>query len=249
MLAPRGVRAADILAQPGVQQLLLRPENAAVQAALAQRKALSPFAKQAGPDADAVQAREARSTNARRSSKAGARSELAVIGKYHKAALLRRVARMKKLPTPHRRVGHAHNPEHPGAFAAVYAERSTVDCWGFSMRGPTRAIVEEIKGVTERAPGGAFLPFRVDRVAEHQRQELAAAHLAGHVAVVTVVFGQEPIERVYVVPWSWLEHRMQAHEDELRAAGFGVTPATYLDAQTVPAALLLAAGGGAGRAT
>lgn len=241
-----GVRARDLLSQPHVQKLLLDPRNAEARAAAgaagsapaADARPLSPFAMQAGPDADVVQAREKRSRNGRKSSRSGKRTELAVIDAYHAAALLAGVARMTKIPTPFNRVGHANRPDLPGAFAAVYAERSTVDCFGFTLSGTPRAILEEIKGVTELERDGRFAPLKLSRVEGHQRQELLMAHEAGHIDVVTVVFGETPAERVFVVPSQWLADKTQVRMEELRAAGFGVRPETYLVAQVK---------GGAGR--
>jgi hypothetical protein len=242
------------LSQPHVQRLLLDPRNAEARAAASTlqgagaargavephtaspTKPLSPFAKQAGPDADVVSAREARSSNGRRSSRAGKRSELTVIDAYHAAALLRGVARMTKLHTPYQHVGHANRPEVPGAFAATYSERSTVDCWGYTLAGTPRTILEEIKGVTEVERGGRFAALELVRVQEHQREELLRGHDAGHIAIITAVFGLAPAERVFVVPAVWALGRTQVRMEELREAGFGVRPETYLMAQ-VKAAL------------
>jgi len=234
-----GVRARDLLSQPHVQRLLLDPRNAEARAAAgaagsaptADARPLSPFAKQAGPDADVVQAREKRSRDARKRSRSGKRTELAVIDAYHAAALLAGVACMTKLPTPYNNVGHANRPDVPGAFAAVYTHRSTVDCFGYTLCGAPRAILEEIKGVTEVERSGRFAPLALARVEEHQRQALLRAHEAGHIDVVTVVFGQAPAEHVFVVPSQWLVDKTQVRMEELRAAGFGVRPETYLVAQ------------------
>lgn len=204
---------------PHVQKLLDLPQNAAA------RARLSPMAVMAGPDADVVSRAEQESRNAQRSSRSGSRAELVVISTYHRAALARGVAEMEKIPTPYVRVGPT---TEDGTFSARVSKKSSVDCMGLSLSGPPRAIREEVKGVTTRNARGEFEPFEVARVKPHQREALDRALRGGHVAIVSVVFGESPAETVCCVPWAWLRDRRRVRLAELRQ--FVVSPATYLDA-------------------
>lgn len=227
---PRNTRPATALSQfsPEVQKLLALPGNEAAREAVAKRSSL---ATQAGVDADVVEARERRSRGARRASKHGGRTELLVIGAYHEAALRRGVAYMEKIATPHRRIGPAPVGATPGAFVAVYAKNPSVDCFGYTLRGTPRAIAEEVKGVSVTRKSGDFAPFNMGRLEGHQREALDRAHASGHIAIVTLVFGDGVSARVYVIPWSWMSDRTSVHEAEARDAGFRVTPETYLVAE------------------
>lgn len=219
---------AALQTSPEVQRLLALPGNEAARDALAKR---SPMATQAGADADVVEARERRSEGGRRASKRGERTELLVIGAYHETALRTGLARVEKIATPHRRVGPAPAGSPPGAFVAVYAKKPSVDCFGFTLRGAPLAICEEVKGVSVTRVRGGFAPFNVGRIEPHQREALDLAAGAGHVAVVTLVFGEGVTAHVYVIPWSWMSSRTSVHEEEARDAGFRVTPETYLVAE------------------
>lgn len=223
--------AADLRALPGMERLLDDPRNAAARAALGRGR--DSLAVQAGPDADVVRAASQRSSGRRRASRSGTRAELLLVASYHEAARAQGIARMTKLPTPTKRIGPTGMPSVPHGFTAIYSAKSTVDCAGFTLRGRTRAILEECKAVTTRTRGGAFVPFRVGEVEDHQREELDAAHAAGHIAVVTLVFGEGLAARVYVVPWAWLAPRVSVRDVELRAAGFAVSQRTYLMAQVM----------------
>lgn len=213
-----------------VQKLLRLPGNEAARAAV---EKVSPMAVQSGPDADVVTKREHESASRRRASKSGKRSEMLVIDAYHKAAFASGVARMEKVATPTTRIGPAPYSEKPGAFTAIYAGKPWVDCHGYTLRGATAAILEEVKGCNDIAKSGEYEPFDLSRIQPHQRDTLVSAHAAGHIAVVTLVFGEGLAARVYVVPWSWFGARRTVHEREVRGAGFLVTPATYLHAQVI----------------
>jgi len=226
--------AADLRALPGMERLLADPRNAHARKALGGGR--ESLAVQAGSDGDVVRAASKLSAGRRRASKSGARAELLVVGAYHTKARESGLARMVKLPTPTKRIGPTGMPQVPRSYTAIYSAKSTVDCMGFTLRGRQRAILEECKAVTTRTRGGAFVPFQVREVEEHQREELDAAHAAGHIAVVTLVFGEGLAAQVYVVPWAWLKPRGSVHDVELRAAGFAVSERTYLVAQVMEGA-------------
>ena len=194
------------------------------------------FARLAGVDADVVVGRTKRAASASRASRSGARGEFVVIEEYHAAAAARGVACMEKVATPTKHIGPAQGSfvGRPGAFTAVRSARTWVDCHGYTLRGAPRAVLEEVKAVTAMRHGH-LAPFRTERVEAHQKQCLLRAHGAGHIAVVTLVFGEEPLAltaRVYTVPAAWLleDGRTQVYEREV--AAWRVTPVTYLARET-----------------
>lgn len=223
----RRARSNDITVSPELQKLLQLPGN---EAARAKFEKVSPFAVLAGPDADVVCAEEERSEAAGRASRSGKRAEMLVIDAYHADAFKRGIARMEKVATPFARIGPAPHGYKPNAFVAVYSGKPWVDCHGFTLRGPTRSILEEVKVVTTMRADGSFDRFNVKRVRQNQCDALDDAQRGGHIAIVTLVFGEGLAARVYTAPWSWVKGRVSVDETEVRAEGFGVVPKTYLNA-------------------
>ena len=199
--------AAAVAAHPSLARINAAAPERPPSATVATRTPVAP-----SPAAKAAKRARGQSHAAR----SGLAGEALVVGVYHAAALRRGVARLTKIPTP----SSGRNGE------LRFRARATVDCMGYTLREPLRAVCEEIK--TCKAAR-----WPLSKLEAHQAAALRDAHVAGHVAVLTVVMGA----LVHVVPWPTVAGWYNSDRASVTAADLApwrVTPETYLARYAAP---------------
>jgi recombination protein U len=136
-------------------------------------------------------------------SASGARGE-DVVASLNAQCLAAGIARVRKLPTPMRVVGRI-DQRGQTRLLCVYSAKSGVDFVGV-MLADGRAVAVEAKRCTDRR-------FPLARLEDHQRDELAAVHAAGGVAVVLVIHG--PKRHAYALPWMLVARAVERGEKSL----------------------------------
>ena len=115
---------------------------------------------------------------------------------YHKICEIKRVAKIDRVSTPMRIIGHEH-----GVFRAVFSGKQGPDYRGYMLDGSARFVMIECKSLDREDA-----PFPLSMLTDHQVQCLDDCHEAKGLSLVAIVRG--PMRVLSVINWDYITQCM-----------------------------------------